>query len=223
MTSTAEPLLAGDFLYCHIKQGLTQVKLELHATMQTNTAFRPPHRHRCAHLHRSPPTDCPPKLTLVYPNRCRLACSRWVDDCLICYAHVHICSVCVSSADEWRIVCGQVADRPQTSGGSSADRISARMKWIVSVCISTPAEIQTEIYYFSCTGMSSKSWVFSAHFSTPEMLGFGRTFFRTDTLSFRLQFRRVCFAIQLLRFQLHFSLSKTQFYSCTLDYDFRCN
>jgi hypothetical protein len=32
MTSTAEPLLAGDFLYCNIKQGL---KLELHATMQT--------------------------------------------------------------------------------------------------------------------------------------------------------------------------------------------
>jgi hypothetical protein len=97
------------------------------------------------------------------------------------------------------------------------------MKWIVSVCISAPAEIQTKIYYFSCTGMSSESWLFSALFSAPEMLGFGHTFFRTDTLSFRLQFRRVCFAIRLLAFQLHFSLSKTQIYSCTLDYDFRCN
>jgi hypothetical protein len=33
------------------------------------TAFRPPHRHRCAHLHRSPPTDCLRWPTLISVGR----------------------------------------------------------------------------------------------------------------------------------------------------------
>jgi hypothetical protein len=55
--------------------------------------------------------------------------------------------------------------------------------------------MQTEIYHFSCTGMSFESWDFGAHFSAPEMIGFGCTFFCIETASFSLQFRRICFAI----------------------------
>jgi hypothetical protein len=70
-----------------------------------------------------------------------------------------------------------VADRLQMSGGSSADRILAWLKVIVSVRMLALAEMQTEIYHFSCTGMSFGSWDFGAHFSAPEMLGIGCTFF----------------------------------------------
>jgi hypothetical protein len=42
-------------------------------------------------------------------------------------------------------------------------------------------------------GMCYKSWNFSTHFSTPEMLGFGHTFFCTETVTFGLQFR--CIAL----------------------------
>jgi hypothetical protein len=57
--------------------------------------------------------------------------------------------------------------------------------------------MQTELYFFSCTGLSFESWDFGGHFSAPEMLGFEHTFSLTETLSFGLQFWRVCFAIRL--------------------------
>jgi hypothetical protein len=100
----------------------------------------------------------------------------------------------------------------------------------------SPNEMNSFSLHISSSWNPSRNLLFQLHWNEFWKLGFQcsfqRTwnarfrmhfFFRTDTLSFRLQFRRVCFAIWLLGFQLHFSLSKTQFYSCTLDYDFRCN
>lgn len=83
---------------------------------------------------------------------------------------------------------GSSADDRQTIGCSSADRISVGLKQIVSVYISAPDEVQTEIYCFSCLEMRYEIRDFSAQFSVPEMLGFRCTFFGTETLTFGVQF-----------------------------------
>jgi hypothetical protein len=64
----------------------------------------------------------------------------------------------IPSAEQRQIIC---------------EPISVLVKSIISARISAGAEMQTEIYYFSCT----ESRDFGAHFGAPKMLGFGRTFF----------------------------------------------
>ncbi|KAJ7910253.1 hypothetical protein B0H13DRAFT_1876923 [Mycena leptocephala] len=121
------------------------------------------------------------------------------------------------SAHEQQTVCRRAAARLRTSGGSSADerrtirrssadQISAALKRIVSGCISAPAEMQTEIYHFSCTEMRHETRDFGVHFSEPEILSFSRTFFYSETPSFGVQFQRNFFSIRLLGFRLRFSL-----------------
>jgi hypothetical protein len=137
------------------------------------------------------------------------------------------------SAHEQQTVCRRAAAHLRTSGGSSADerrtirrssadQISAALKWIVSGYISAPAEMQTEIYHFICTEMRYETRDFGVLFSAPEILSFSRTFFYSETLSFGVQFQHNFFSIRLLGFRLRFRCVKTQSYSCSLDYNFRC-
>jgi hypothetical protein len=90
---------------------------------------------------------------------------------------------------------GSSADDRRTIGRSSTDQISVGLKQIVSVYISAPDEMHTEIYYFSCLEMRYEIRDFSAQFSVPEMLGFRRTFFCTETPTFGVQFWCFFFAI----------------------------
>jgi hypothetical protein len=94
-------------------------------------------------------------------------------------------TLCGSSADEWQIICRRVADRP---------RIIRRPNFSLNsfgLHISSSWNASWNLSF----KMSFESWDFSAHFSAPEMLGFGCTFFCTETVSFGLQFRCICFSI----------------------------